>query len=337
MKLFYSYSHKDEEFREGLEKHLSVLKEKGHIEDWHDRKISPGQDFQREIDQNLKDADIIALLISSDFLSSPACNKEMRDALDLRERKSVTVVPIIVRPCDWKSSDIGRLQALPEDGKPVSDWPDRDAAFLNVVEGIKVIAKEIAKLEIRSDFRMKISEVEFVSENKEDIQLQDIFIFPHMVRRENDSEILIRDFSDIWDSEKHCLLRGDDRSGKTIVCRKMFLERIESNEPTLLLSGDEIRKYGHRDIIQRKFREEFDGNYDAWKKKNGKMVVVDDFHIESGSEFLDFAKNFFDYIFVTVSDDQYAAYYRSQSFLSDFHILNLRPLKHAQQEELIRT
>ena len=66
------------------------------------------------------------------------------------------------------------------------------------------------------------------------------------------------------------------------------------------------------------------------------MVIIDDFHIESGNKFLDFAKRFFDYIFITVSDDQYAAYYRSQSFLSDFDILNLRPLRHAQQEELIR-
>ena len=345
MKLFYSYSHKDEEFREELEKHLSVLKEKGHIEDWHDRKISPGQDYQREIDQNLEDADIIALLISSDFLSSSACKEEMQGALSLRERKNVTVVPIIVRSCDWESSDIRRLQVLPKDGKPVSEWPSLDVGFLNVVEGITVIAKEmeeeaitkqVEKLEIRRDFEMKVSEVEFVSGNKEDIQLQDIFIFPHLMGRENDLEILVRDFSHIWDSEKYYLLQGDDRSGKTTICRKMFLERIENNEPTLLLSGDEIRKYGHQDIIQRKFREEFDENYDVWKRKNGKMVIIDDFPIESGSEFLDFAKSFFDYIFVTVSDDQYAAYYRSQSFLSDFHILSLRPLRHAQQEELIR-
>ena len=337
MKLFYSYSHKDEEFREGLEKHLSVLKQNGHIEDWHDRKILPGQDFRREIDQNLEDADIVALLISSDFLSSSACQEEMREALNLREHKGVTVVPIIVRHCDWKSSDIGGLQALPKDGKPISDWSYTDTAFLNVVEGITDIAGQMGKLEIRPDFKMGVLDVEFVSENKEEIQLQDIFIFPHLVGREDDSEILIQNFSDIWDSEKHYLLRGDDRSGKTTICRKMFLERIESNEPTLLLSGDEvIRRYGHQEIIQKKFREEFSGSYDIWMRQNGKMVIIDDFHIESGSGFLDFAKSCFDYIFITVSDDQYAAYYRSQSFLSDFHILSLRPLRHAQQEELIR-
>ena len=220
MKLFYSYSHEDEEFREGLEKHLSVLKQNGHIEDWHDRKILPGQDFRREIDQNLEDADIVVLLISSDFLSSPACQEEMRDALNLRKRKGVTVVPIIVRYCDWKSSDIEGLQALPKDGKPVSDWSDTDTAFLDVVEGITDIVEQMRKLEIRPDFKMRMLDVEFVSENKEDIQLQDIFIFPHLVGRKNDTEVLIRDFSDIWVSGKHHLLRGDDRCGKTIVCRK---------------------------------------------------------------------------------------------------------------------
>ena len=336
MKLFYSYSHKDEEFRDELEKHLSVLKQNGHIEDWHDRKILPGQNFQEEINQNLEDADIIALLISSDFLSSIACKEEMQSALSLRKRNNAAVIPIIVRPCKWKSSDIGELQALPKDGKAISEWPDRDTAFLDVAERIEAIAKKMAKLEVRSDFKMKISEVEFVSENKEDVQLQDIFIFPHIMKRKNDSEILIRDFSDIWDSGNHYLLRGDDRSGKTIICRKIFLERIESNKPTLLLSGDEIRKYGHQDIIRRKFKEEFDGGYDVWRKMNGKMVIIDDFHIESESRFIDFAKSFFDYILVTVSDDQYAAFYRKQSFLSDFHTLDLHPLKHAQQEELIR-
>ena len=335
MKLFYSYSHKDEEYREKLENHLSTLKRDGYIEDWHDRKILAGQDYQKEIDKNLEEADIIALLISSDFLSSSSCQNEMRVALDLQKRKGATVIPIIVRSCDWKSSDIRSLQSLPKDGKPVSDWPDLDAAFMDIVYGIIAIAKQ--ELEIHPDFKTKVSDVEFRSGNKEDIELQDIFIFPHLIRRTNDSEVLIRDFSDIWGSKKYHLLLGDDRSGKTTICRKMFLERIESNESTLLLlSDDEIRKYGHQETIQRKFKEEFKGNYDIWKKKSGKMIIIDDFHIESGGEFLDFAKSFFDYIFITISVDQYAAYYRNQSFLSDFHTLEIYPFKHAQQEELIR-
>ena len=39
MKLFYSYSHRDEHLRNNVEKHLALLKDEGYIDEWHDRKI----------------------------------------------------------------------------------------------------------------------------------------------------------------------------------------------------------------------------------------------------------------------------------------------------------
>ena len=43
VKLFYSYSHKDEKFRDTLAKHLALLKRQGIIAEWHDRQIRPGR------------------------------------------------------------------------------------------------------------------------------------------------------------------------------------------------------------------------------------------------------------------------------------------------------
>jgi hypothetical protein len=60
-KVFYSYSHKDEQYRERLETHLTILKKNKIIETWHDRRISPGSDWEEEINQNLDRADIILL------------------------------------------------------------------------------------------------------------------------------------------------------------------------------------------------------------------------------------------------------------------------------------
>jgi hypothetical protein len=40
IKLFYSYSHKDQEFRKDLEMSLAVLRNNQLIEEWHDKKIS---------------------------------------------------------------------------------------------------------------------------------------------------------------------------------------------------------------------------------------------------------------------------------------------------------
>lgn len=37
--VFLSYSHRDEELRDELEKHLTVLRRQGVIETWHDRRI----------------------------------------------------------------------------------------------------------------------------------------------------------------------------------------------------------------------------------------------------------------------------------------------------------
>ena len=75
LKLFISYSHKDEDDINFFKKHTAPLKDNGLIEEWYDRKILPGEDYQSKIDNNLDDADIICLFISADFLSSGSCKE----------------------------------------------------------------------------------------------------------------------------------------------------------------------------------------------------------------------------------------------------------------------
>ena len=68
LKVFISYSHKDKNDINEFRKHLAPLKNNGLIEDWYDRMIISGQDFQNKINNNLEDADIICLFISANFL-----------------------------------------------------------------------------------------------------------------------------------------------------------------------------------------------------------------------------------------------------------------------------
>lgn len=144
VKLFFSYSHKDEELKNELEKHLSMLRRQGVISTWYDRKIDAGSTLDKEIDKNLKDSDIILLLISVDFLASDYCyDIEMKEALKMHENKQAIVVPIILRNCDWTSAPFSKLLALPTDGKSITTWSDKDSAFLNVVKGIKNIAVKL--------------------------------------------------------------------------------------------------------------------------------------------------------------------------------------------------
>jgi hypothetical protein len=144
IEVFYSYSHKDEDLRDELEKHLSILKHQGVIQSWHDRRIGAGREWEGEIDKHLNTAHVILLLISADFLASDYCYEvEMKQAMERHEAGEVCVIPVILRPVDWRGAPFGKLQALPKDAKPVTSWPDLDEAFLNVAQGIRAAAEGI--------------------------------------------------------------------------------------------------------------------------------------------------------------------------------------------------
>jgi len=135
---FVSYCHKDERFRQALDTSLAQLKRNGLISVWNDRKILPGQQWDKEIDKNLDTADIILVLVSPDFLASDyAYTREMQKAIERHHAGLTTVIPIILRPSDWQHSPLGDLQALPSNGRPISIWSKRDQAWLNVVDGLR--------------------------------------------------------------------------------------------------------------------------------------------------------------------------------------------------------
>jgi hypothetical protein len=144
--LFFSYSHKDEALRDELEVHLAMLKREGLIEAWHDRRILAGDTLDPAIDAKLDSADIILLLISSDFLHSKYCyDIEMQRAMERHARGECRLIAVILRPCDWQKTPFARLLVTPTDGKPVTRWTDRDEAFLDVVRQIRAALPKAPK------------------------------------------------------------------------------------------------------------------------------------------------------------------------------------------------
>jgi hypothetical protein len=145
LEVFYSYAHveADEGLRNELEKHLSLLKRSGHIVSWHDRRIGAGDEWRAQIDAHARSAQIILLLISSDFVASDYCyDVEMSLALERHARHEAIVIPIILRPVDWSGAPFAHLQALPRDAKAVTTWSNRDEAFTNIAQGIRdVVAR----------------------------------------------------------------------------------------------------------------------------------------------------------------------------------------------------
>jgi len=143
--VFFSYSHADEALRDELAKSLSLMQRQGVINGWHDRRIGAGQEWKGEIDEHLNGAGVILLLVSADFLNSDYCyDVEMKRAMERHASGAARVIPVILRECDWHSSEFGKLQALPTDGKAVRGrhWHDQDEAFTIVAKGIRVAVEE---------------------------------------------------------------------------------------------------------------------------------------------------------------------------------------------------
>jgi hypothetical protein len=145
VEVFFSYSHRDEGLRDQLANHLALLQRQGVIQKWHDRRIGAGTEWSGQIDSHLNSARIILLLISADFLASDYCyDVEMKRAMQRHEAADARVIPIILRPCDWRTAPFGRLQALPKDARPVIQWPSADEALTHIAVALRSVAQEFA-------------------------------------------------------------------------------------------------------------------------------------------------------------------------------------------------
>ncbi|MEH1967173.1 GUN4 domain-containing protein [Nostoc sp.] len=144
LQLFFSYSHKDEALRDELANHLSTLARQGVISSWHDRKILPGEEWDHQINDNLNTADIILLLVSSDFIGSNYCWEiEVTTAIERHNTGKARVIPVILRRVDWSDTPFAKLQFLPKNAEAVTSWTNRDEAFTNVAQGIRAAAQQL--------------------------------------------------------------------------------------------------------------------------------------------------------------------------------------------------
>jgi len=71
--------------------------------------------------------------MASDFCYSI----EMTQAIARHDADQARVLPIILRPVDWKGAPFAKLKILPTDGKAVIRWPSHDDAFEEIVQGIR--------------------------------------------------------------------------------------------------------------------------------------------------------------------------------------------------------
>lgn len=137
IKIFYSYAHEDREWQKRLSRHLQVFKWQGHLTEWDESAIKPGTSWKDVIDHHLSSSDIILLLISDHYLASQFCSTwEMEPAIAQHEAGKVRTIAILLSPVYWKVTPIRKLQVLPGNEVPITQWNNSDEALANIAEEI---------------------------------------------------------------------------------------------------------------------------------------------------------------------------------------------------------
>ncbi len=132
--------------RQKLEEHLQILQRQGFITTWHKGMIGAGKEWESETYAQLMTADIILLLISSDFFASDYnWNIVLERAKERHRDRTARVIPVLLRRVDnWKGVFGNlKLKALPEGEKPVTDWRHYNNAFESIAKGIRNLIEEL--------------------------------------------------------------------------------------------------------------------------------------------------------------------------------------------------
>lgn len=348
LKLFISYSHLDEKHIEDFIKHLAPLKENGLIEDWYDRKILPGKNFQMEIDNNFEDADIICLMISKNFLSSEACKKEESDALKLMRKKAIIVIPIIISPCGWvDDQDLSNLLALPNDGKPILEYEIADTGWNCVYDGLKKAItqeKEIRDLKLTESFAKFLQNTELLAgahSQKETVVLDDIFVYPELSKfdelREYEKKVSSERLVEyILDNDPKIVIAGENQSGKTTLCKKLFIELRKRNFIPVYIFDKTFRYDG---IIENRINKAYKEQYkDVPIEKIDKKRIVpilDDFHFAKQKEKHIKALHVYSHQIIVV-DDIFCLNVRDENLIRSFSHFKIKELNPLLRNELLQ-
>lgn len=358
IKLFISYCSEDKVYRKSLEKHLSLMEYDNEIETWSDREISPGEEWEREIEKNLESADVIVFLVSSDFIASKYCfDVEVKRAMEKHEKGDSIVLPIVVRVCDWQRAPFSKLEVLPEKARAVTKWEDEDEAWLSIISGIRKAVgllkakKSVQTLQeknigsrLQKDFEnwLEDTEIQFSHRRVNNISLSDIYVPPHLklLNEEGDSLTKPIDAESVLTHSANIIVFGDEQSGKTSLAKHFFRLFLEAGCLPVFLDGKNIRSSDINEVVRKAITTQYkDIDISVLNQTPNKILILDNFseiklNKKHKNIFVSNSKNFFD-ISIYMAPDAFRYAIREIHEIEKFKHMEILPFGHLKRSEIV--
>lgn len=154
--VFVSFSSNDEAHLRELHTHLSALTRQRLLKIWTHHALSPGESWESELLSRLRNADIVLLLVSADFMASDYIqNTELAITIDRHSQGEVWVVPILIRPVDLGETWIDGLQTLPAGRRALAEWDTPDHFWAAVASGLREMLPTVRETCARRSQRLE--------------------------------------------------------------------------------------------------------------------------------------------------------------------------------------
>lgn len=136
-----SSSPEDLALRDGLEKQLQGLVRQRVIRLWHAGQVRAGEATREVVLRKIREARIVLVLVSPDYLSSDEHVHELETALG--RSAEARVMPVMLRSYTLHGTPLAPMKVLPEGGTPVNRWPNADEAWASVARAVRAATEEI--------------------------------------------------------------------------------------------------------------------------------------------------------------------------------------------------
>lgn len=113
---------------------------------------------------------LVITLISSDFLAHDDLYELLLHAANKHKCNELSLLPVIVRACEWRVAELATIEVLPANEIPVNNWDNKDLAYKDIRTGIVAAIRLIQLGRLVADMEREIkslrSENEFLKNFK---------------------------------------------------------------------------------------------------------------------------------------------------------------------------
>lgn len=144
-----------------------------------------------------------------------------------------------------------------------------------------------SELSVSMDFCSFLENTELLTQahsQKDKVFLDDIFVYPELDKFDGEEDfsnkVNFKDFLNDFNLGEKILVAGESQSGRTTMCKKLFIELRNKNYIPIYISGENLKDRGNINVeILKSYSNQYTGpNFDKLDK-NKIIPIIDDFYL----------------------------------------------------------